>query len=39
MGLALFVWVGGVFLKQILYFFDNEPSLGQRSTIQHLPYK
>ena len=27
-GLALSVWVGGGLLKQVLYFFGNEPSLG-----------
>ena len=29
-GLALFVWVGGGLLKRVLYFFGNEPSLGQK---------
>ena len=36
-GLALLVWVGGGLLKRVLYFFSNEPSLGQRSAILHLP--
>ena len=29
MGLALWVWVGGGLLKQVLYFFGHEPSLGR----------
>ena len=37
MGLALLVWVGGGLLKWVLYFFGNEPSLGQKSSIMHLP--
>ena len=37
MGLALLVWVGGGLLKRVLYFFGNEPSLGQKSPILHLP--
>ena len=37
MGLALLVWVGGDLLKRVLYFFGNEPSLGQTSPILHLP--
>ena len=37
--LALFVWVGGGLLKRVLYFFGNEPSLGQKSPILHLPHK
>ena len=36
MGFALLVWVGGL-LKQVLYFFSNDPSLGQKSPIMHLP--
>ena len=31
MSLALLVWVGGGLLKRVLYFFGNEPSLGQKS--------
>ena len=31
MGLALLIWVGGGLLKQVVYFFGNEPSLGQKS--------
>ena len=38
MGLALLVWVGGGLLKQLLYFFGNEPSLCRKSLILHLPY-
>ena len=30
MSLALLVWVGGGLLKRVLYFFGNEPSLGQK---------
>ena len=30
MGLALLVSVGGGLLKRVLYFFGNEPSLGQK---------
>ena len=37
MCLALLVWVGGGLLKWILYYFGNEPSLGQKSPILHLP--
>ena len=37
MGLALLVWVGGGLLKQVLYFFGNEPSLGQEPAMLHLP--
>ena len=37
MGLALLVWVGGGLLKRVLYVFGNEPSLGQKSPILHLP--
>ena len=37
MGLALLVWVGGCLLKWVLYLFGNEPSLGQKSPILHLP--
>ena len=37
MGSALLVWVGGGLLKRDLYFFGNEPSLGQNSPILHLP--
>ena len=33
MGLALLVWVGGGLLKRVLYFFGNEPSLGQKSPV------
>ena len=36
-GLALLVWVGGGLLNRVLYFFGNEPSLGQKSPILHLP--
>ena len=35
MSLALLVWVGGGLVKWILYFFDNDPSLGQKSPILH----
>ena len=35
MGLALLVWVG----SGLLYFFGNEPSLGQKSPILHLPQR
>ena len=38
MGLALLVWVGGGLLKRVLYFFGNEPNLGQKSPILHLPH-
>ena len=31
MGLTLLVWVGGGLLERVLYFFGNEPSLGQKS--------
>ena len=37
MGLALLVWVGGGLLKRVSYFFGNEPSLGRKSLIPHLP--
>ena len=37
MGLALLVWVGGVLLKRVLYFFGNEPSLGRISPNLNLP--
>ena len=37
MGLALLVWVGGGLLKRVLYSFGNEPSLGQKYPILHLP--
>ena len=37
MHLARLVWVGGGLLKRVLYFFGNEPSLGQKSPILHLP--
>ena len=37
MGLVLFVWVGGGLLKRVLFLFGNEPSLGQKSLILHLP--
>ena len=36
MGLELLVWVGGGLLKRVLYFFGDEPSLGQKSLILHL---
>ena len=36
MGLALLVWVGGGLLKQVLYFFGNERSLGRTSPILYL---
>ena len=36
-GLALLVWVGGGLLKQVLCYFGNDPSLGQKSPILHLP--
>ena len=39
MSSAILVWVGGGLLKQVLYFFGNEPSLGQRSPMLHLPQK
>ena len=35
--LALLVWVGDGLLKWILYFFGNEPSLGQKCPILHQP--
>ena len=37
MGLTLLVWQGrwGL-LKRVLYFFGDEPSLGQKSPILHL---
>ena len=38
MGLALSVWVGCDLLKQVLYFFGNEPSLGRKSPILHLTH-
>ena len=34
--LALLVWVGVGLLKRVLYFFGNEPSLGQKSPILYL---
>ena len=37
MCLALLVWVGGGLLKRVLYFFGNEPSLGRKSPIRHMP--
>ena len=37
MGLALLIWVGGGLLKRVYTFFVNEPSLGQKSPILHLP--
>ena len=37
MGFALLVWVGGGLLKRVLCFFGNEPSLGRKSPILHLP--
>ena len=37
MGSAILVWVGGGLLKRVLYFFGNEPSLGQKYPILHLP--
>ena len=37
MGLALLVWVGGGLLKRVLYFFGNEPSLGRKFPVLHLP--
>ena len=37
MCLELLVWVGGGLLKRFLDFFGNEPSLGQKSVILHLP--
>ena len=37
MGLAVLVWVGGGLLKRVLWFFGNEPSLGKKSPILHLP--
>ena len=36
MSLALLVWVGGDLLKQVLFSFGNEPSLGQKSPMLHL---
>ena len=36
-GLALLIWVGGGLLKRVLYFIGNEPSLGRKSPILHLP--
>ena len=38
-GLALLVWVGCDLLKRVLSFFGNEPSLGQKSPILHLPLR
>ena len=38
MGWALLVWVGGGLLKRVLYFFGNEPSVGQKSPILHLTH-
>ena len=37
MSLALLVWVGDGLLKRVLYFFGNEPSLGRKSPMLHLP--
>ena len=37
MGSALLVWAGGGLLKRVLYCFGNEPSLGRKSPILHLP--
>ena len=37
MSLALLVWVGGGLLKRVIYFFGNEPSLGRKSPMLHLP--
>ena len=37
MGLALLVCVGGGLLKQVLYSFGDELSLGHKSPILHLP--
>ena len=37
MSLAILVWVGGGLLKRVLYYFGNEPSLGRKSPILHLP--
>ena len=39
MSLALMVWKGGGLLKQVLYFFGNEPSSGRNSPILRLPQK
>ena len=39
MGLTFLVWVGGGRLKRVLYIFGNEPSLGRKSLILHLPQK
>ena len=37
MGLAFLVWVGGGLLKWVIYFLGNEPSLGRKSLVLHLP--
>ena len=38
MGLALLVWVDRWWSAKVgLYFFGNEPSLGRKSPILHLP--
>ena len=37
MCLELLVWVGGGLLKRFLDFFGNEPSLGRKSLILHMP--
>ena len=39
MSLALLVWVGGGLLKRVLFFFGNDPSLGRKSPMLHLPPK
>ena len=33
MSLTLLVWVGSCLLKRVLYFFGDEPCLGQKSPI------
>ena len=37
-GLGFGVWVGGGLLKRVVYFFGNEPSLGQKAPILHMPH-
>ena len=37
MVLAPLIWVGGGLLKRVWHFFGNEPSLGRKSPILHLP--
>ena len=37
MSLALLVWIGGGLFKRVLYFFGDEPSLGRKSLMLHLP--